>query len=133
MSPQQIVPVTRLGLVMSITGFAVAALLMAHQTARDALATPYSLAWVLFVILMVYPPRLIPPGAGWARATCRTVPATIVYVAGAAATVAGATWAISGGASVAVGTASLVLVIAAIAATVPGITRSPRPRSAQED
>lgn len=123
---QQVVPATRLGLTMSIAGFAVAVALTGLGIARDALGTPYSLAWVLLVILLVYPPRMIKPGDGWARARCRTAPAAILYGAGIVTAIGGATWAMSAGASAAIGTGLVTFAIAAAAATLPTVTRSPR-------
>ncbi|GGL78719.1 hypothetical protein HUN58_03895 [Curtobacterium sp. Csp1] len=130
MSNQQVVPPTRLGLTLSIAGFGVAVAVTALDVARDALGTPYSLAWVILVILMVYPPRLIRPGNNWARSRCRRVPAALMYGAGAATALGGATWAVSAGPSIAVGTGLATLAIAAAAATLPAVAparrRSPR-------
>ncbi|GGK90312.1 FtsH-binding integral membrane protein [Curtobacterium luteum] len=123
MNTQQIVPATRSGLVLSIVGFAIAATLMASSTARTALATPYGLAWILLVVLMVYPPRMIRPGPGWARQRCRTVPATVLYVAAVVVALGGATWAVTAGAVVAACTGALTLGIATVAATLPTVTR----------
>lgn len=125
-SAQQIVPSTRLGLALSIVGFAVAVTLLAFDTARFALDTPYSVAWVLLVAVTVYPPRMIRPGAGWARAQCREDPAAVLYVTAAGVAVGGATWAVSAGAPVAIGTGAVTFGIAVLAATLPGVTRKRR-------
>jgi len=127
MNTRQVVPPTRLGLVLSIAGFAVAATLMASDTARVALGRPYGLAWIVLVVLMVYPPRMIRVGNGWARQRCRAPLSTILYASGVVVALGGTTWALSGGAPAAVVTGMATLAIAGIAATLPAATERPRP------
>lgn len=121
---QQVVPPTRLGLVLSIIGFAGAVALMASDAALAALRSPYGLTWVVLVIVIVYPPRMIRPGTGWARARCRSTPAALLYGAAVLITITGATVAVSSASLIALGTAGLTLVIAVLAATLPAVTRS---------
>lgn len=125
-SAQQIVPSTRLGLALSIAGFAVAVTLLASDAARSPLGTLYGLAWVLLVAVMAYPPRWIRPDAGWARARCRERPAAVLYVTAVGVAVGGATWALSAGVPMAIGTGAIIVGIVVLAATLPGVTRKRR-------
>lgn len=120
---QQVVPATRLGLVLSIVGFAFAVSLTASETAVAALGSVYSLPWVLLVIVMVYPPRLIRPGTGWSRARCRTLPAAVLYAAAVIVAASGALFAVTSGPVPAIISTIATLAIAVVAATVPSLTK----------
>lgn len=75
----QVVPATRLGLVLSIVGFAGVVGATASGRVLASFGSGYTLAWVMVVIALVYPPRLIRPGSGWARSPCRPVPSAVLY------------------------------------------------------
>lgn len=119
---QQVVPATRLGLVLSIVGFAFAVSLTASDRAVTALGSVYSLPWILLVIAMVYPPRLIRPGTGWSRARCRRLPAAVLYAAAVIVAASGALIAVTSGPLPAIISAIATLAIATVAATLPSLT-----------
>jgi hypothetical protein len=121
---QQLVPATRLGLVLGIVGFALAVALTASDTAVAALGSVYSLPWVLLVIVMVYPARLIRPGTGWSRSLCRKAPAAVLYGVAVVVALSGALLAASSGPAPAIIATIATLAIAVVAATLPSVTRA---------
>lgn len=121
---QHVVPTTRLGLILSIVGFAFAVSLTASDAAVTALGSAYSLPWVLLVIVMVYPPRLIRPGPGWSRARCRQTPAAVFYAAAVIIAVTGALLAMSSGPAPAIIATAATLAIAVAVTTLPSVTRA---------
>jgi hypothetical protein len=121
-SAKRIIPTTRLGLVLSIVGFAVVVGATASDNLLALLGTPYSLPWVLVVIALVYPSRLVRPGAGWARRRCRSGPAAVLYVGAVVVAVTGILVRVTSGPGPAIVAASLTLAVAALAAALPSVT-----------
>lgn len=122
MNSKRVIPATRLGLVLSIVSFAIVVGATASDNLLALLATPYSLPWVLVVIALVYPPRLVRPGAGWARMRCRPGPAAMLYFAAVALALTGVLVRVTSGPGPAVVAACVTLSVGALAATLPIVT-----------
>ncbi len=122
MNSKRVIPATRLGLVLSIVGFAIVVGATASDNLLAVLGTSYSLPWVLVVIALVYPPRLVRPAAGWARMRCRPGPGAVLYVAAVVVAVTGVLIQMTSGPGPAVIAACLTLSVSALAATLPIVT-----------
>lgn len=124
---RQIVPATRLGLVLSISGFAMLAVISTSSAAVTAIGATYSLPWILLVMAIVYLPRLITPGPGWTRERCRQRPAAAVFVGAAFTAIVGTFLAASLGPGPAIAASVVTLLLAVSACFLPPVVRASRP------
>lgn len=109
-------PATRLGLVLTITGYAI--LPVALPLFSDAAVEQ---PWMRFlpvalVLVVAFLPHRIEPGAGWARTPVRRVPATLLLVAAVVLMVLGSTFGLGGALALAALASLLTLGLAVIAA-----------------
>lgn len=81
-------PRTRGGIVISCIGFASLAASTATPEQADVISPVMGLGFVLAILITVYAPRLIRPGASWCRSVLPSATCTAVYVSAGALSLA---------------------------------------------
>lgn len=122
-------PATRLGLVLTIVGYAALPIVLMLISATTEQHWTRFLP-VFLVLGVSFLPRLIRPGAGWARGPVRRVPAAVLLVTAVIVMVLGSTFGLGGARAFGVLASLLLLGLAVVAARLRD-AHEQRPRTAR--